>query len=145
MYPSISADGNWIAFPAADVNGDWNIYLSHSTSGEAPIKLVSKEWSWSANISPDGSYILYNSKIIPSSGGIPKILDSLWNFHDVQWRPDGKLIGGWSRNDGQDEFWTSSAEGTDLNKEFTDTLGEQLFRNFCFCVVTRWKKHCLDT
>ena len=40
MYPSISADGNWIAFPAADVNGDWNIYLSHSTSGEAPIKLV---------------------------------------------------------------------------------------------------------
>ena len=27
MYPSISADGNWIAFPAVDVNGDWNIYL----------------------------------------------------------------------------------------------------------------------
>ena len=132
MYPSISADGNWIAFPAADVNGDWNIYLSHSTSGEAPIKLVSKEWSWSANISPDGSYILYNSKIIPSSGGIPKILDSLWNIHDVQWRPDGKLIGGWSRNNGQDEFWTSSAEGTDLYKEFADNLGYQLFRNFAF-------------
>ena len=134
MYPSISADGNWIAFPAVDVVGNWNVYLSHSSSGESPIKLVNgkKQLIWSADISPDGSYIFYDGKLIPSSGGIPKILDSLWNFHDVQWRPDGKRIGGWSRNNGQDEFWTSSAEGTDLHKEFADNLGYQLFRNFAF-------------
>jgi len=40
MYPSISADGNWIAFSAADVSGKWNVYLSHSSSGEAPIGLI---------------------------------------------------------------------------------------------------------
>lgn len=135
LYPSISADGHWIAFSAADVNGDWNIYLSHSTSGEAPNKLVSKEWSWSTEISPDGSYIFYNDKIIPSSGGIPKILDSLKNFVDFHWRPDGGRLGFVKRiygRDSQDEFWTSSAEGTDLKKEFTDTIGEPLFRNFYF-------------
>ena len=135
LYPSISADGNWIAFPAADVNGDWNIYLSHSTSGEAPIKLVSKEWSLSAEISPDGSYILYNDKIIPSSGGIPKILDSLADFRGGKWSPDGRRLGIIKRiyeSGAHDEFWTSSSAGTDLRKEFADTIGGQLFRNFFF-------------
>jgi serine/threonine protein kinase len=135
LYPSISADGNWIAFPAADVNGDWNIYLSHSTSGEAPIKLVSKEWSWSTEISPDGSHILYNNKIIPSSGGIPKILDSLNDFRNPQWSPDGLRLGFIKRiyeSGVHDEFWTSSSAGTDLRKEFTDTIGGKLFRNFFF-------------
>ena len=51
-------------------------------------------------------------KIIPTSGGIPKILDSLCNFMTSQWRPDGRRIGGRYENDEgtHDEFWTSSSD-----------------------------------
>ena len=142
MYPSISADGNWITFPAVDVNGDWNIYLSHSSSGEAPVSLINEKKNskiiWSAQISPDGSYILYNPiypwsvKIISSSGGVPKVLDSLVEFSYPQWRPDGLRIGDMISKQGQDEFWTSSSEGNELQKEFVDIPGQILFRNFHF-------------
>ena len=142
MYPSISADGNWIAFPAVDVNGDWNIYLSHSSSGEAPVSLINekKQFLWSAEISPDGSYVLYDpaypwsTRIISSSGGKPKIFDITWD--DIQWKPDGSRLGGYK---GQtydskvpNEFWTFAPDGSDQRKEFTDTLDGNLFRNFGF-------------
>jgi serine/threonine protein kinase len=142
MYPSISADGNWIAFPAVDVNGDWNIYLSHSSSGEAPVSLINekKQFLWSAEISPDGSYVLYDpnypwsTRIIPSSGGIPKIFDITWD--DIQWRPDGSRLGGYKRqtlgSKVPNEFWTFAPDGSDRRKEFTDTLDGNLFRNFGF-------------
>lgn len=142
MYPSISADGNWIAFPAVDVNGDWNVYLSHSSSGEAPVSLINekKQFIWSAEISPDGSYIMYDpaypwsTRIIPSSGGVPKILDITWD--DVQWRPDGSRLGGYKGqnplNNIPNEFWTFYPDGSDQRKEFTDTLDGNLFRNFGF-------------
>ncbi len=32
--PSMSADGNWIAFPASDQNDKWDIYLMHSSARE---------------------------------------------------------------------------------------------------------------
>ena len=34
----------------------------------------------------------YFVKIISTSGGVPKILDSLREICDVQWRPDGRTI-----------------------------------------------------
>jgi serine/threonine protein kinase len=146
MYPSISADGNWIAFPAMDVNTEWNVYLSHSSSGEAPVSLVNdkKQFIWSAEISPDGSYVMYNPnypwsvKIIPSSGGVPKILDSLKYLSNIQWRPDGRRIGGYlgpysgfSYN-GANIFYSSYPDGNNIKKEFLDTARTQLFRNFGF-------------
>jgi len=138
MYPSISADGNWIAFPAADVDGNWNVYLAHSTSGESPIRVVKENETiiWTAEISPDGSYVLYSQlpgvRIIPTSGGIPKVLDSLSYFINSQWRPDSRRIGGMIREGTYDEFWTSSLDGNDLRKEFADSVGQKLFRNFGF-------------
>jgi Tol biopolymer transport system component len=140
MYPSISSDGNWIAFPAVDVHGNWNIYFSHSSSGETPIS-ISNEGDrviFSAVISPDGSYVLYyvegerNPRIIPASGGVPKILDGIGEFMNPQWSPDGRRLGGIKTNGGYREFWTFSPNGTGLRKEFTDTIGGQLFRNFGF-------------
>jgi serine/threonine protein kinase len=140
MYPSISADGNWIAFPAIDINGDWNIYLTHSSGGEAPVSLVNekKQFIFFAAISPDGSSVIYEwggpsrIKIISTSGGVPKILDSLENFRNPQWSPDGRNVGGVNGTGDHNEFWTASREGNDLRKEFTDTIGGQLFRNFFF-------------
>lgn len=143
MYPSMSADGNWIAFSARDVEGNWNVYLSHSSSGEMPRIIVkgTHDLIWHSEISPDGGTILYemelNSvRIVSATGGTPLNLDSLNDFDDLQWRPDGKRIGGdlglnlWTKK--HIEFWTSSPEGTDLRKEFVDTIGSQLFRNFSF-------------
>ncbi len=140
MYPSISADGNWIAFPAIDINGDWNIYLTHSSGGEAPVSLANekKQLIFFAAISPDGSSVIYEwggpsrIKIISTSGGLPKILDSLENFRNPQWSPDGRRVGGVNGTGDHNEFWTASREGNDLRKEFTDTIGGQLFRNFFF-------------
>jgi serine/threonine protein kinase len=143
MYPSMSADGNWIAFSARDVEGNWNVYLSHSSSGEMPRILVkgNRELIWGAEVSPDGGTILYEEssgsvRIISSTGGIPLNADSLNGADDLHWRPDGKRIGWglglnvWEKK--HIEFWTSSPEGTDLRREFVDTIGSQLFRNFCF-------------
>ena len=153
MYPSISADGNWIAFPAVDVNGDWNIYLSHSSSGEAPVSLINekKQFIWSAEISPDGSYVLYgtaypwSTRIIPSSGGIPKIFDITWG--DIQWRPDGSRLGGIIGGNINDtvpsEFWTFSPDGTDRRKEFTDKADRVFIQKLWLCLGTRWKICCL--
>jgi Tol biopolymer transport system component len=140
MYPSISADGNWIAFPAVDADGNWNVYFSHSSSGEPPISIINekKNFIFSAEISPDGSYVLYyvqgekNPRIIPASGGVPKILDSMGTFDDPQWSPDGRRLGGLKISGGYFEFWTISQDGTGLRKEFTDTIGGKLFRNFGF-------------
>jgi hypothetical protein len=53
-------------------------------------------------------------------------------FKDRQWSPDSRLLGGLKTSGSYLEFWTISPEGTGLRKEFTDTIGGQLFRNFGF-------------
>src|SRR6185503_12173863 len=62
-YPGLSPDGKWVAFPAADAGGKWDIYYMHSGEGEARrITLDSSEFSQQvADISPDGSRIVSNS------------------------------------------------------------------------------------
>jgi len=67
-YPSLSPDGKWIAFPAADVNGKWDIYYMHVNGGE-PRKITSDGTRFiqqTASISPDGSQIAYDK---PSEDG----------------------------------------------------------------------------
>lgn len=34
-YPGLSPDGSWVAFPAADVNGKWDVYLMNTYGGES--------------------------------------------------------------------------------------------------------------
>jgi dipeptidyl aminopeptidase/acylaminoacyl peptidase len=77
------------------------------------------------------AYYPQSVKIIPSLGRIPLILDSLKDMEYHQWRPDGIRIGGVKAPyEKEYQFWTSSAEGNDLQKEFSSPIGLTLFRNF---------------
>lgn len=152
-YPSLSPDGKWIAFPAADANGRWDIYYMHVSGGE-PRKITSDATQFiqqSAHISPDGSQIVYDKPneqgttydlfTISSLGGANRKLAE--RASSAQWRPDGERIGFIrqptnprirSESD-HIEFWTIGKDGVDLKKEYEDTLfvarGNYRF-NFCW-------------
>ena len=152
-YPGISPDGKWVAFPAADVNGKWDIYYMHVNGGE-PRKVTSDATTFiqqSADISPDGSQIAYtrpneNSSAfeifaISSLGGTSRRLAT--GAECPLWSPDGKRVGfvrttnRESRSEsGKMEFWSVSADGADARKEYTDSLfvikGGDFRYSFCW-------------
>ncbi len=124
--PSMSADGNWIAFPASDQNDKWDIYLMHSSVRQP--RRVTNDFSpyiHYANISPDGGFILYNLGkdlyIIPSVGGIEKKVAE--NVIASGWRPDGKQIGFVREHYPKSElisFWTMNIDGSNKKLTFKD-------------------------
>ena len=138
-YSGISPDGNWVAFPAADVNGKWDIYYMHVNGGE-PRKITSDATTFiqqSADISPDGSQIAYNRPsddhttddifVISALGGTSRKLATAGD--QPLWKPDGQRVGfirtdnASSRSEsGKLEFWTVGADGSGARKEYTDTL-----------------------
>lgn len=82
-YCTLSADGNWIAFGGADVNGKWDVYFMNSSGGE--VRRVTQDSSENVNvthISRDGSWILYDRSnfgkgeiaIVPTLGGATRII-----------------------------------------------------------------------
>ena len=138
-YPSLSPDGKWIAFPAADVNGKWDIYYMHVNGGE-PRKITSDGTRFiqqTASISPDGSQIAYDK---PSEDGATFDLFAISALGGTSrklavratsglWRPDGARVGFIRttniriRSDSPFmEFWTVSGDGSDLRREFADSL-----------------------
>ncbi len=138
-YPSLSPDGKWIAFPAADANGRWDIYYMHISGGE-PRKITSDGTIFiqqSADISPDGSQIVYNRPnenntsydivSISSLGGTSRKLAE--SGGSPQWRPDGERVGfirtlnsRLRAESSHIEFWTVRADGSDLRRDFEDSL-----------------------
>lgn len=152
-YPGISPDGKWVAFPAADVNGKWDIYYMHVNGGE-PRKVTSDATTFiqqSADISSDGSQIVYsrpneNNTVfeifaISSLGGTSRKLAT--GGECPLWSPDGKRVGfirttnRESRSEsGKMEFWSVSADGADVRKEFTDSIfvikGGDFRYSFCW-------------
>ncbi len=103
-YPAISADGNWIAFPATDDQGVTEIYYMNASGGE-PKRLTNDSlFKYNASISPDGSEIAYSRGIsrriaynnlelwtVSTLGGqTKKIADE---GLDAIFSPDGKSIG----------------------------------------------------
>jgi len=138
-YPGIAPDGNWVAFPAADVNGKWDIYYMHVSGGE-PRKITSDATFFieqSVDISPDGSQITYSRPsddrvthdicAISALGGASRKLAT--GGDNPLWSPDGKRVGfirtpeGTTRSEsGQMEFWTVGADGADSRREFIDSI-----------------------
>jgi len=138
-YSSISADGNWIAFPAADAQGKWDIYYSH-ISGREPKRITNEESPFiqqNADISPDGSQVAYlklntetrsfDAFVVSSLGGQSRRVASTCII--PRWRPDGARIGfvrggdrGFRSESGTLEIWSVNPEGTDERQEFVDTL-----------------------
>ena len=152
-YPSLSPDGKWVAFPAADASGKWDIYYMHVSGGE-PRKITSDATQFiqqSAHISPDGSQIVYDKPseqgttidifAISSLGGANRKL--VERASSAQWRPDGERVGfirqptnARIRSESNHiEFWTVGKDGIDLKKEYEDTLfvarGNYRY-NFCW-------------
>ncbi len=151
-YPSLSPDGKWVAFPAADASGKWDIYYMHVNGGE-PRKITSDATTFiqqGADISPDGSQIVYdrtndnNSShdvfAISSLGGTSRKLAT--GATAARWRPDGERVGfirtrssRTQSESGLIEFLTVKADGSDLRREYADSLfvtaGSYRF-NFCW-------------
>jgi Tol biopolymer transport system component/predicted Ser/Thr protein kinase len=140
--PGLSGDGNWVAFPAADANSKYDVYLMNTTSGES--RRVTSDSSWylnGADISPDGSQIVFDRAgasawtpevaIVSSVGGSGKrIVDKGWG---PRWRPDGGRIGyiggkGYGSQSGKAEFRTVRPDGSDNRCELVDSTSTEARR-----------------
>lgn len=153
QYPGISPDGKWLAFPAADAHGKWDVYNMHVSGGEARrITNDSSEAvfaSFSAHISPDGSRIVYNLlnsqtdrseiRLVSALGGASKVVAEIGAL--PKWRPDGERIGflrvsntataTYPSSSGWKELWTVRPDGKDPVLEFIDSVGTR-FGTFSF-------------
>jgi serine/threonine protein kinase len=132
-YPSISADGNWIAFPAADANGKWDIYYMNATVGE-PRRVTfdssTNPYGITADISPDGgmiAYDRYNAKrggydayVVPSIGGRSKRIAE--HCQAPKWRRDGGRIGYIVSTRKEFSIWSVKPDGSERRREIIDTL-----------------------
>jgi TolB protein len=143
-YPSLSADGKWTAFAAADINGKWDVYYMHTGGGEP--KRVTYDSSifveQSSDISPDGSKIVYNyfnlgkqrfeAIVVSVLGGTGKLV--ALNSALQRWRPDGTRIGYMQFRNPKNapyNLWSVNADGSDNKLEFADSLA--VGGRFSFC------------
>ncbi|MBI3005650.1 MAG: serine/threonine-protein kinase [Ignavibacteriales bacterium] len=139
--PSLSLDGNWIAFAAAYERRTWDIYFMNA-SGSEPRRITFGSFLQvfpqlvfpRPEISPDGSHIAFSS--YSEKGSDVQVVSSLggpsWKIargYAPRWRPDGKRIG-FVRTPGAEhpytatvgvyEFWTVNPDGTEPRLEFSD-------------------------
>jgi serine/threonine protein kinase len=134
--PALSRDGNWVAFPAIDSKGKFDVYFMNSTGGEA--RRITSDSSTFINfvdISPDGSRIVYDRAdasgvrseiaIVSTLGGTSKRLVDPGLA--PRWRPDGQRIGYARYKDlGSTsrfaELWSMKPDGSDNHREYMDSL-----------------------
>jgi Tol biopolymer transport system component/DNA-binding winged helix-turn-helix (wHTH) protein len=96
IFPSISTDGNTIAF-SSDRSGSFEIYVKQLVAGAKELQLTSDGGqTFQPAFSPDGTQIAYYSKkrggiwIIPATGGKPKQLTEFGSRPSFS--PDGLTI-----------------------------------------------------
>jgi serine/threonine protein kinase len=134
-YPGLSPDGNWAAFPAADSKGRWDLYYMNTGSGEA--KRLTNDTSQfidQADISPDGSQIVYSANISPNSGtstlivstlgGTPRVLSA--RSHLARWQPSGERVvflrARSNATTDKQEIWSIKPDGMEERREFVDSI-----------------------
>jgi serine/threonine protein kinase len=129
-YPGLSSDGNWIAFPATDENNVTELYYMHVSGGD-PKKLTNDSlWKFMADISPDGSQIVYARGAtrqplsfplqiftISTLGGPSKKIADAGN--GPRWSPDGTMIAYLGRGNA----WVMNADGSNKRMVFKDSVG----------------------
>ncbi|MGB6121248.1 MAG: hypothetical protein WBG80_05025, partial [Bacteroidota bacterium] len=134
-YPALSDDGNWIAFPVTDDNNVTEIYYANASGGE-PKKLTNDSlFKYTADISPDGSQILYSRGdsrqvrffglslwTVSTLGGVPKKISDAGM--GGRWSPDGRMIAylGQSTTTGP-SLWVMNSDGSDKRTVLQDNLG----------------------
>jgi hypothetical protein len=135
-YPGLSADGKWIALPAGDENDKWDLYFMNTSGGE--VRKITDDPDFNpryANISPDGSQVVYSGSRISNRGPQIRLVSSLGGASRIlsekgigpHWSPNGHTIGyivspPQSRS-GAEEFWSIEADGTNDRMIFADTAG----------------------
>ncbi len=136
-YPGLSPDGNWAAFPAADVNNKWDVYYMNVAGGE-PRRITSDSSSsiTQVDISPDGASIAYdrwNDKsqqyevcVVSALGGVTKRVAEIG--YRPRWKHEGNTIGflvnrhPTSSSSGKLEFWTVQSDGSNKQQQFDENL-----------------------
>jgi Tol biopolymer transport system component/predicted Ser/Thr protein kinase len=139
-YPGLSPDGSWVAFPAADVNGKWDVYFMNASGGE-PRRITSDSSLFvnQTDISPDGSQIAYDRfnlntqkvevYVVSSLGGLSKRIAEVGL--EPRWHPNGQHIGYMltgqagspaSSKSGKFQFWSVKPDGSDNHLEFVDSV-----------------------
>jgi serine/threonine protein kinase len=127
---SLSQDGNWIVFSAADKRGLWDIHLINTLGHESrQITSDSSILQPMFDISSDGNRIVFvRSKkfagpqicLISSLGGSYKVLVKGGSY--PRWSPDNKVIGFIESTGDAVQFRTIRPDGDDNILVFRDTL-----------------------
>jgi serine/threonine protein kinase len=155
MGPAITPDAKWVVFGAEDEKKRWDLYVASVTGGE-PRRVTqdSSDEVSSADISPDGTRIVYNqvsSKTysictVSFNGGISK---KIGIGNQPSWSPDGKRIGyvldptelgpdpyqpseRATSKSGNGEFWTMNPDGSGNTLEFVDTVAARSYSHIYF-------------
>lgn len=96
FYPSISPDGNTVAF-SSDRSGSFEIYVKQFVAGAREVQITSDGGqNFEPAFSPDGSLLAYYSKmrggiwVVPATGGKVKQLTEFGSR--PAWSPDGSQI-----------------------------------------------------
>jgi serine/threonine protein kinase len=138
LYHSISADGNWLTFPAKDQDGTWDVYLMNVPGGTfSRVTNEKSRYILGARISPDASLIAYTYyppsgvcrvKAIPSQGGGSRTLSDTgmasWTTSEGSRISYGRVgaYGEIPSASGSLEIWSVRPDGADLRHEFIDSL-----------------------
>ncbi|MDH3252172.1 MAG: serine/threonine-protein kinase, partial [Ignavibacteria bacterium] len=134
-YPGFSADGNWIAFPATDANNNTEIYYMHISGGEPKALTNDSVFKYTAEISPDGSQVIFSKGssrsiqvfplelwVVSTLGGGEKKLAEGTNV--ARWSPDGKSIAYvGTKLGGGSALWVMNADGSSKHAVITDSVG----------------------
>jgi eukaryotic-like serine/threonine-protein kinase len=147
--PSLSRDGNWVAFSARGEDQTWDFYMMNIAGGK-PIRVTHDSGSMyhGCDISPDVSQVVYDFwngwplsmkiRLVASQGGESQTLAD--TGFAPKWRPDGARIGYFRQGrggicdsrSGKLEIWSIRPDGTDNHLDFTDTVSGAQANFFAF-------------
>jgi serine/threonine protein kinase len=136
-YASMSRDGSWIVFPAADDRGKFDVHMMNVAQGQPRrITYDSCYNIYNVSLSPDAGTILYSRKrsspldsleivSISSLGGTGRVV--VGDGYDQVWMPDGERFGYLHEEDlrpGRTILrWSScKPDGSDRRIEIADTV-----------------------
>ncbi|MEW6510115.1 MAG: protein kinase [Bacteroidota bacterium] len=138
-YGSVSEDGNWLVFPAADEANSFDVYMM-SLSGGVPRRIThdSSYYIFGASLSPDASTVVYNRYprsapqsevvLVPTMGGTGRvIIEAGVGAYASYWLPGGQRIGytvNRSAHGGRitHQCWTCRPDGSDRRMALADTV-----------------------
>ena len=136
-YGSVSQDGNWIVFPAADDRGTFDVYMMNVSQGQ-PRRITHDSCYriFNVSLSPDAGTILYSRRrsspmdldeivSISSLGGTGRVIVD--TGLSQEWMPDGLRLGylcqpELSASRTIHQWWSCRPDGSDRRMEFADTV-----------------------